>query len=702
MKKIVIIITFSIVVTLSLLSETIKEISAQEGYQMLEQPSTYLVDVRSIAEYVFVGHPEMAFNIPLLFWSEMEQKLTTNKNFIRDIKSRFEEKDVLIFICRSGGRSLGAATLASRAGFLNVSSIKEGFEGEVDEKGYRTVDGWKNRNLPYTYQLKKELVYHPQKSASEIKVQIAADVNRDGKVEFGADNQGKNRWTLKSGAIFFNNNDSDQNTKKPDYADAVVNGPKDLRDLAVLRVKKIPDLPEDSRIVISVDDASLGRVRLFLKAVDNDYKPLNPKADGNIDPAQLGRADLELRIESNSYADKSWNGETEVTLTVISPNGETKSDSVRIKVAPFILLSNLNAGITLYAREFPGRNEAFIKSLSELVPQARAELVVVPAGEPYPQYSVWLQDTLEIGYSEIPGQKMNVVLKANRGRSLDNYAKDGLLGPDFGWIQVGTFRKKYGRGRGGNEWLDWYGNLETTPPLPKHPHGRIYYGYNPDGPEEASLNPEIVSMLDAQEIQGPALKLDTGWLLIKHVDEVISFLPSGNPEQPYKVLVVDTEAMIALLEKWMEEGIGEVPMLDLYSKKAKVSSLAKNKDMIDLNHSLQKNRIEPNIDLLKKELGLREEDFIRVPSLFDKNGVSVVPNMVNSTVLNGHIFIVAPNGPVIDGRDLLEEEMRQLLSGLPLMPHFIDARQYHKWGGEVHCATNVRRKGFRTPWWEMK
>lgn len=541
-----------------------------------------------------------------------------------------------------------------------------------------------------------------QKSASEIKVQILADVNRDGKVEFDADNKGKNTWTLERGAIFFNNNDSDQNTKTPDHADAVVNGPEDLRDLAIIRVKKIPDLPKDSRIVISVDDASLDRVRLFLRTVDNDYKTLNLTADGNIDLALLRQRDLELRIEANSYADKSWNGETEVTITLKSPNGETISDSVRLKVAPFILLSNLNRGITLYAREFPGRNEAFIKSLSELVPQAGAELVLVPAGEPYNPRCIWLQDTLEIGYSEMPGQKMNVVLKANRGRSLDNYPKNGLLGPDFGWVQVGTFREKYGQGRGGNGWLDWYGNLEVTPPLRRYPLGRIYYGHNPDGPKEASLNPEIVGMFEAQGIQAPALKLDTGWLLIKHVDEVISFLPSGYREHPYKVLVVDTEAMLALLEKWVKDGLGEVPMLNLYSKKATVSSFAKNKELIDLNQSLQRKRIEPNIDLLKRELDLKEEDFIRVPSLFDKYGVSVVPNMVNSTILNGHILIVAPNGPVIDGKDQLEEEMRKLLSGLPLEPHFVDARQYHKWGGEVHCATNVRREGFPTPWWAMK
>ncbi|MBN1223058.1 MAG: hypothetical protein JXB23_07395 [Candidatus Aminicenantes bacterium] len=90
---------------------------------------------------------------------------------------------------------------------------------------------------------------------------------------------------------------------------------------------------------------------------------------------------------------------------------------------------------------------------------------------------------------------------------------------------------------------------------------------------------------------------------------------------------------------------------------------------------------------------------MRVPAFFDKDGVAFIPNMVNSTVLNGHIFVVSPNGPVIDGKDQLEEEMRKLLSSLPLTPHFLDACFYHQRGGEVHCATNVRREGFNTSWW---
>jgi protein-arginine deiminase len=541
-----------------------------------------------------------------------------------------------------------------------------------------------------------------QDSISPMRIQIVADVNRDGKVEFDSDEFGKNVWTLKRGAIFFNNNDSDQNSKEPDHADSVVNGNEDLKDLAVLKIKRVPDLPENAQISIYVDDTSLSRVNLFQKAGDNDYKVVNLSTEGNINPVQLMETDLELRIEANSYADGSWGGITEVAVSVKTPEGKTHFDSVKLKVAPFILLSNLNKGRALYVREIPEQNEKFIESLGKLVPEAEAELVIVSGGEPYHPSNVWLQDAIEIGYSEMPGQKMNVVLIANRNRSLDSYAKDRLLGPDFGWIRVGTYREGYGGGRGHNRWLDWYGNLEVTPPLPGYPLGRIYYGYNPEGPKEASLNPEIVAMLEAQGVQAPALRLDTGWLLIKHVDEVLSFLPSGDSAHPYKVLVVDTEAMISLLEEWISEGYGALEMFDLDSEKATVSSLLKNKILMDFNKKLQSERIEPNISLIKRELSLREEDLIRVPSFFDNFGVSLVPNMVNSTVLNGHIFIVAPNGPVIDGQDQLEEEMRRLISGLPLTPHFLDAQVYHRHGGEVHCATNVRRDGFSTAWWEMK
>lgn len=159
MKKAVLSLLLLLIFLFPILAQNVEEISPEKAYQMLENPSTYLVDVRSIAEYVFVGHPEKAYNIPLMFWSEEKQDLVSNDNFIQDLKSRFKENSVLIFICRSGGRSLEAAKLARQSGFTDVFSINEGFEGEMDERGYRTVNGWKSRGLPYTYDLKRELIY---------------------------------------------------------------------------------------------------------------------------------------------------------------------------------------------------------------------------------------------------------------------------------------------------------------------------------------------------------------------------------------------------------------------------------------------------------------------------------------------------------------------------------------------------------------
>lgn len=533
-------------------------------------------------------------------------------------------------------------------------------------------------------------------------VLISADVNRDGLVDFDSDLAGKSLWTLERGALFLNNNDSDTNSGSPDYADSAVNGKQDLKDLALLRVRQNKKLPPGTAVLLSVDESSYSRVRIFLKCDDKSYSALDLRKGANLAHFLEKRPELELRIEANSYSDSMWNGFTEVKISAKFPEKPKETDVVKLKVAPFILLSNLNKGKVLYVREFPGRNDAFIRSLKEIAPPSGADLFIIPGGELYPPHQIWLQDTMEIGYSEIPGQRMNVVLRANRGKALDDFAKNELLGPDFGWLKIGTLREKYGTGRGGNGWLDWYGNLEVTPPFPGNPLGRIYYGYSPEGPDEASLNPKIVAVLEAQLVQSPAIRLDTGWLLIKHVDEVICFVPSGQIKNPYKIMAVDTPSLISLLENWVKQGYENTPLLDIHHKGMTVKNLLENKKLITYNRILQKERIEPNIDLLKKELGVGEEDFIRIPSLFTPKGLALIPNMVNSTVLNSYLLTIDPNGPKINGQDLLQEEMKKLLSGLPLELHFLDARQYHQWSGEVHCGTNVRREGFDKPWWEMK
>lgn len=133
----------------------------------------HILDVRTVAEYVFIGHAPMAVNIPLKFLKEELSVLTLspampdNENFIADVKKRFKETDTIYVMCRSGGRSAAAVNLMARAGFKQVYNIIDGFEGDALKEadsyndGKRIINGWKNSGAPWTYEMERKLAYLP-------------------------------------------------------------------------------------------------------------------------------------------------------------------------------------------------------------------------------------------------------------------------------------------------------------------------------------------------------------------------------------------------------------------------------------------------------------------------------------------------------------------------------------------------------------
>lgn len=137
-----------------------RAIDSKVSYKMvMENPeNTFIVDVRTGAEYELVGHPDMPNgvpNIPLMFYPDWN----VNPHFVKDVEGRYSKDDTLIMLCRSGGRAKKAAQALLKAGFKNVLYMSDSFEGPTDEKGHRTVSGWKVNGLPYTYKLDKALVY---------------------------------------------------------------------------------------------------------------------------------------------------------------------------------------------------------------------------------------------------------------------------------------------------------------------------------------------------------------------------------------------------------------------------------------------------------------------------------------------------------------------------------------------------------------
>ena len=125
------------------------DLTPQEAWAKLEQ-GAILVDVRTEGEWAHIGIPDTKAtdNDPLFIQWSFPGGIQ-NPDFINDLTQQAPEdrSTELVFLCRSGQRSIAAAIAATQAGFTSYN-VLEGFEGEPDRYGERTVNGWKNRGLP--------------------------------------------------------------------------------------------------------------------------------------------------------------------------------------------------------------------------------------------------------------------------------------------------------------------------------------------------------------------------------------------------------------------------------------------------------------------------------------------------------------------------------------------------------------------------
>ncbi len=134
----------------------LEHISPKQALEMIQQEANVVfVDVRSGMEFLFIGHPTGAVNIP---WIE-EPDWEINPHFVRDIRKLIlggvicsEESQCapIVLICRSGKRSAEAGQLLISAGFNRVYNINTGFEGDLDENHHRSSrGGWRFDGLPW-------------------------------------------------------------------------------------------------------------------------------------------------------------------------------------------------------------------------------------------------------------------------------------------------------------------------------------------------------------------------------------------------------------------------------------------------------------------------------------------------------------------------------------------------------------------------
>ena len=118
-----------------------------------KDPKAQLVDVRTDAEWNFVGLPDLSAagkQVVPIQW-QIYPTMAHNAAFANQLKEAgFTPEHHIYFICRSGQRSFAAAQAAQAAGFPHAYNVADGFEGAVDPHGHRGVAaGWKAEGLPW-------------------------------------------------------------------------------------------------------------------------------------------------------------------------------------------------------------------------------------------------------------------------------------------------------------------------------------------------------------------------------------------------------------------------------------------------------------------------------------------------------------------------------------------------------------------------
>lgn len=132
------------------------DLTPLEAWKILsDNPQAVLVDVRTAAEWEFVGVPDLSSlgrDVVYVEWNTVAG--ARNQNFVAELRDTIPPADgsgerPVVFLCRSGHRSIGAAEAATGAGITPAYNVLDGFEGHLDAEGHRGVVGWRAIGLPW-------------------------------------------------------------------------------------------------------------------------------------------------------------------------------------------------------------------------------------------------------------------------------------------------------------------------------------------------------------------------------------------------------------------------------------------------------------------------------------------------------------------------------------------------------------------------
>ncbi|TRY89353.1 hypothetical protein DNTS_015293 [Danionella cerebrum] len=528
-----------------------------------------------------------------------------------------------------------------------------------------------------------------------VEISLDVDADRDGSVEKNNPNKASWKWGPNGhGAVLLVNCDSESSFhKEEDNKNEDISKVSDLKDMSkmILRTSGPAQLPEGYKLTMYISQSTSESVRIF--------RPRTNISKDNIWKHKL------LKLFLKDYLMVVGKG----TLTQVVPYLGGKSEleffvEVVFRVSPWIMTPNTLKPIEVYVCSTDD-NDNFLKSIKSLVSKSGYKLQI--CFEDMNRGDRWMQDELEFGYIDSPHQRFPVVLDSPRDGALQDFPYEALLGPDFGYVTRQALNEEVSS-------LDSFGNLEVSPPVTvngkSYPLGRIIIGVAfPMATKGRNMTKVVQDFLWAQKVQEP-IALFSDWLFVGHVDEFMTFVPAPDRKK-FRLLLASPDAGYQVFKRLQNEGHGNSQLFKGLEEAISINEILSDKKLQDENRYVQ-NCIDWNRDVLKKELGLDEEDIIDLPILFkvleDKEddaqrAVAYYPDMVNMLVLGDQLGIPKPFGPLVKGRCALETEVCARLEPLGLKCTFIDDfAPYHKLLGEVHCGSNVLREPFSFKWWNLE
>lgn len=131
------------------------DLTPQQAWQLLaENGDAALVDVRTGAEWAYVGVPDVSAlgrEVGFVEWVSFPAG-EPNPAFVEQVRSLGLTKGdgrPVVFLCRSGVRSIGAAKAATAAGLGPAYNVLDGFEGGLSDDGHRGKTGWRAAGLSW-------------------------------------------------------------------------------------------------------------------------------------------------------------------------------------------------------------------------------------------------------------------------------------------------------------------------------------------------------------------------------------------------------------------------------------------------------------------------------------------------------------------------------------------------------------------------